>query len=242
MASTRIRTVCFDFDGTLAFMRPSHWALYAEAARAAGIVVSEEALAAQATDDAWAPWMTPLGPVHLDASKSQAAFRALRADLAGDRLRAAGVQDEARLTEAGRVAALLEEEAARYVLFDDTVPALQRLADAGIDSIIVSNHIWTLPEIVEDRGLGALVHATVTSAREGVRKPHPAIFSAALRHTSTPPEAIVMVGDSMSADVRGAEAAGMHAVFIDREGTRTVPQDVRVIRSLLEVPLEWSAL
>ena len=204
MPSTRIRTVCLDFDGTLAFMRPSHWALYAEAARAAGIEVSEDALAAQATDDAWAPWMTPLGPVHLDASKSQEAFRGLRADLAADRLRAAGVQDESRLAEAGRVAARLEEEAARYVLFDDTVPALQRLAEAGVDSLIVSNHIWTLPEIVQDRGLGALVAATVTSAREGARKPHPSIFAAALRHTSTPPGAIIMVGDSVGADVRGA--------------------------------------
>ena len=238
----RIRTVCWDFDGTLAYMRPSHWALYAEAARDAGIEVSEAALAADTTDRAWEPWMTALGPVHLDASRSQEAFRALRAGIATDRIRiAAPGADEVALQDAGARAAILEEEASRYVLFDDAMPALRRLADAGVISIIVSNHIWTLPEIVQDRGLGALVRATVTSAREGVRKPHPAIFSAALRYTSTPPEAIVMVGDSVSADVRGAEAAGMHAVFIDREGTRSVPQDVRVIRSLLEVPLEWSA-
>ena len=241
MTSTPVRAVCLDFDGTLAYMRPSHWALYAEAARAAGMEASEAALAAQATDDAWAPWMTPRGPVHLDASRSQEAFRALRAALAADRIRAAlpGAPDEALLREAGRVAALLEEEAARYILFEDTVPALQRLATAGIASIIVSNHIWTLPEIVQDRGLGSLVATTVTSARCGYRKPHPAIFDAALQLTSARPEEIVMVGDSVSADVRGAEAVGMHAVLIDREGTRSVPGDVRVVRSLLDVPLEW---
>ena len=68
---------------------------------------------------------------------------------------------------------------------------------------------------------------------------HPAIFDAALQLTSARPEEIVMVGDSVSADVRGAEAVGMHAVLIDREGTRSVPGDVRVVRSLLDVPLEW---
>ena len=240
----RIRAVCFDFDGTLAYMRPSHWALYAEAARAAGLHVSEAALAAETTDRAWEPWMTPLGVAHLEASASQEAFRALRAGLAVDRLRAAGAADEAALGEAGRRAAILEEDAARYVLFDDALPALHRLAEAGIESIIVSNHVWALPEIVDalglgGRGMGDLIAGVITSARCGYRKPHPAIFRAALRLTSARPEEIVMVGDSVSADVRGAAGVGMHAVLIDRTGTTPMPEDVRVIRSLLEVPLEW---
>lgn len=125
------------------------------------------------------------------------------------------------------------------MLFDDALPALQRLADAGIESIAVSNHIWALPEIVDTLGAGALFGGVITSARLGYRKPHPAIFAAALRLTSARADKIVMVGDSMSADVRGAEAAGMHAVLIDRAGTRELPEDVHVIRSLLDVPLEW---
>ncbi|RLT44237.1 MAG: HAD family hydrolase [Chloroflexi bacterium] len=236
----RIRAVCFDFDGTLAYMSPSHWALYAEAARGAGIDVSETALAADTTDRAWEPWMTPLGPVHLEASASQEAFRALRAGVAVDRIRAAATDaPEAALLEAGRRAAIFEEDAARYVLFDDALPALQRLADAGIESIVVSNHIWALPEIVDTLGAGALFGGVITSARLGYRKPHPAIFAEALRLTSARADEIVMVGDSVSADVRGAEAAGMHAVLIDREGTRELPDDVHVIRSLLDVPIEW---
>ncbi len=259
---TRIRTVLFDFDGTLAFMRPSHWALYAEAAREVGLDVSEEALAAETVDRAWEPWTTPLGVAHLDASASQEAFRALRADLASDRIRAAlasvegseasdldtaalhmlmrdAAMRESQLYEAGQRAAILEEEAARYVLFDDALPALARLADAGVESIVLSNHIWTLPEIVEASGMGPRFIDVLTSARLGYRKPHPEIFAAAMRLTSARPDEVVMVGDSLGADVRGAEAAGMHAVFIDRDGTRELPGDVRVIRSLLDVPLEW---
>lgn len=240
MTATRIRAVCFDFDGTLAYMSPSHWALYAEAARAAGIDVAEEALAADTTDRAWEPWMTPLGPVHVDESASQEAFRALRAGIARDRIRtASGASDEA-LHAAGIRAAILEEEAARYVLYPDALPALHRLADAGVESLVISNHVWALPEIIGQLGAGELFDGVVTSARCGYRKPHPAIFHAALRLTSAPPAEIVMVGDSVSADVRGAEAVGMRAVLIDREGTRQAPSDVHVIRSLLDVPLEWT--
>lgn len=262
---TRIRAVLFDFDGTLAYMQPSHWALYAEAARAAGLDVSEDALAAETVDRAWEPWMTPLGVAHPDASASQGAFRVLRADLASDRIRAAlgslggdeasdtppsdtvamhalmrdVAMREMQLYEAGQQAALLEEDAARYVLFDDALPALERLAAVGVESIVLSNHIWTLPEIVEALGAGEQVAGVVTSARAGYRKPHPEIFAEALRLTSASPDEIVMVGDSVSADMRGAEAAGMHAVFIDRDGTRELPDDVRRIRSLVDIPIEW---
>ena len=238
MTTTPIRTVCFDFDQTLGYMQPSHWAAYEEAARAAGIDVTAEALAAGGTEGGWARWSTPLGPVHLDESRSHESFRELRATLAIERFRAAGVPDGPALLDAGRRAALIEEESTRYVLYRDTLPALERLHDAGVTSIIVSNHIWALPEIVHAL-TGDLIAHVVTSARVGVRKPHPAIFEAALALTSTPADETLMVGDSVSADVRGAERVGMHAVLIDHSGMVSPPEDVRTIRSLLDVPLEW---
>lgn len=240
MTSTPIRAVCLDFDGTLAYMEPSHWALYAEAARRAGLEVSEDALASQAVDDAWAPWMTPLGPVHLDASRSQEAFRALRASLAADRIRAAlpaGAVDAHALDEAGRIAATLEEEAARYVLFEDTRPALERLADAGVTAIIVSNHIWTLPEIVENRGLGDLVAATVTSARNGHRKPHPAIFEEALRRAGCAADEALFVGDTLAQDIAGANAMGMRSVLIwHRDDKQPALDSVRPAHVIRRIP------
>ena len=240
MTVTPIRTVCFDFDQTLGYMQPSHWTAYEEAARAAGVDVTAEALAAGGTEGGWARWSTPLGPVHLDASRSHESFRELRAALAIERFRAAGVPDGPALIDAGRRAALIEEESTRYVLYEDTLPALRRLRDTGVTSIIVSNHIWALPEIVGAL-TGDLIAHVITSARVGVRKPHPAIFDAALALTSAPPHETLMVGDSVSADVRGGERAGMRAVLLDRTGTMSPPEDVRVIRSLLDVPLEWVA-
>ena len=235
----RIKAAFLDFDGTLGEMRPSHFAAYRAAAAECGIEVSEEALASRALDDAWARWMTPDGALHLEESVTEEAFREVRVALAIDRLRAAGAQaDEASLRRAGERVADVEGDRDWYALYEDTVPALDRLAGAGVEAIIVSNHVWRLPEIVRGLGLGAKFEGVVTSARVGARKPHPMIFEHALRLTSARAEEIVMVGDSLSADVVGGERAGLHGVYLDRRG-RAAPEGVVTIRTLLDIPLEW---
>ena len=239
--STPLRTICLDFDGTLAYMEPSHWGTYAEAARAEGIALSEAALAAPGVDRAWDRWMTPLGVAHLEASTSEAAFRAVRVEIALNRMRDGLSEtrvDAAALGAAAERAADLEAEPARYRLYDDVRPALARIAQAGARAYIVSNHLWRLPEIVSALGLGDAVAGVITSARCGYRKPHPAIYRAALDLAGTVPGETLMVGDSLSADVRGAEAAGLRAVYLDRAGGAPI-EGVRSIGLLLEVPLAW---
>ena len=244
----RIKAAFLDFDGTLGEMRPSHFAAYRSAAAEHGIVVTEEALAARELDDAWARWMTPEGALHREESRSEASFREVRVALAMDRLRAAvlhesGTQpDETALRRAGERAAEIEGDSSWYVLYDESMPALERLARAEVEAVIVSNHVWRLPEIVRGLGAGAKFEGMVTSARVGARKPHPVIFQEALRLTSARPEEIVMVGDSLSADVAGGERAGMHGVYLNRQGDprgRSAPEGVVTIRSLLDIPLEW---
>lgn len=50
----------------------------------------------------------------------------------------------------------------------------------------------------------------------GVAKPDPAIFHAALRQLGRAPADAVMLGDSWAADVLGARAAGVRAVWLNR--------------------------
>ena len=242
-SSTPLRAICLDFDGTLAYMEPSHWATYAEAARAEGIELSAAALVGTGVDGAWDRWMTRQGVAHVDASTSEAAFHAVRVEIALSRLRAGLGEtrvDGATLQRAAERAADLEAEPARYRLYADVRLALARIAAAGARAIIVSNHLWRLPEIVEALGLGDAVAGVVTSARCGYRKPHPAIYRAALDLAGTAPGETLMVGDNPSADVRGAEGAGLHAVLLDRDGAAGAPREgVRAIRSLLEIPLAW---
>ena len=77
----------------------------------------------------------------------------------------------------------------------------------------------------------------------GVAKPNPGFYRLALDEAGVRPEEALMVGDSYRADVHGAWAAGMDAVWLNRhEGMNITPDDeplptdVRQIRSLDELP------
>jgi putative hydrolase of the HAD superfamily len=66
------------------------------------------------------------------------------------------------------------------------------------------------------------IDALVVSEAVGVAKPDPAIFAHALAALSCRPDEAVMVGDSWAADIEGARAAGIRAVWFNRSG-RTAP-------------------
>ena len=227
-----IHTVCFDFQDTLAHFDGTHLGLYVQAAAEHDVEVTIEALS-EHIDDAWEHWRTPQGVDHAAASRDERTYGALRLAVHQNRFRAVGVDGRAAEAIAKRVLEL-ESDPGRYRLYDDTVPALERLAAAGAEAIVVSNHVWRLPEIVEALGIGSRLRTVLTSARVGYRKPHPAIYAEALRCAGCDPAEVLFVGDNAQADVAGPRAAGMRAVLLDREGAHA---EGDAIRSLLEVPL-----
>lgn len=64
-------------------------------------------------------------------------------------------------------------------------------------------------------------------------KPRKELFELALRSTGLRPEEGIHIGDSMSSDVRGAEALGIKALWLNRFG-KAVPEDVDSIVTLLD--------
>lgn len=238
----RMRAVFLDFQDTLARFRDGAWnsayGLYVEAAREHGIEIVPSSVVLP-TDEAWADYQTPEGPAHPAFSGSPEAFSQVRITVHGRRLARAGITGEVAAS-IGRRIDEFEGDPARYVLFEDTRPALERLRAEGATVVIVSNHVWRLNEIVEELGLGGYVDHVVNSARVGYRKPHPAIYGAALDVSGVPAEETVMVGDSVGHDVRGAERAGLHGVYLNRSGGASPSEGVRTISTLLEIPLEWA--
>lgn len=237
-----VRAVLFDFDGTLGRYRPSHLELYVQVAAAHGIDVTVEALRG-AVDAGWAPWETAYGVDHSAHSADEAAFAAIRAQLHIGRYLGAGVQAPAEALQAAADELVVAEAAAEhFALYEDTVPALERVRAAGLRSYIVSNHIWRLPEVIAALGLwradgGGLIAEVMTSARVGYRKPHPRIFEAAATMAGEAVGALLYVGDNVAHDVEGARAVGMRAVLIDRDGKHEGLAGVDIVRSLMEVAL-----
>ncbi len=235
-----IRVVCFDFQDTLARFARSHYALYVDAAAEHGVELTVDSFPG-ALDDAYAPWITPDGIDHSQASASEERYAELRGAVHRLRFEAAGVDAGATLDAViGRLIEL-EAQARHYRLHDDAVPALERLAAADVASIVASNHIWRLPEVVRALGVGGRLAGVLTSARVGYRKPHPQMFAAAVRLAGVEAGEMLFVGDNPEHDVSGPRAFGMRAVLLDRDGARGGGHGDGgrdgAIRSLLDVPL-----
>jgi FMN phosphatase YigB (HAD superfamily) len=69
----------------------------------------------------------------------------------------------------------------------------------------------------------------------GVGKPDRRIFEWALEAVSARPGEAVMVGNNLAKDVEGALAAGVGAIWVNREGA-PVPPGVLAVRDLEELP------
>jgi putative hydrolase of the HAD superfamily len=124
-------------------------------------------------------------------------------------------------------------EALAFRTFDDVLPALRDLRERGLRLVVVSNWDCSLPEWLDGAGIGPLVDGSVSSAVVGESKPAPAVFEAGLRLAGCDAAEALFVGDSVDNDVRGARAAGLRAVLIERAGDP--PPGVQAVRSLGEL-------
>jgi FMN hydrolase / 5-amino-6-(5-phospho-D-ribitylamino)uracil phosphatase len=107
-------------------------------------------------------------------------------------------------------------ESENFELYEDVLPVLGALREAGLKIGLVSNTSRDLDVFVRHHALD--VDAWVSSGVHGKVKPSPSIFKAVLELLEVEADAAVMVGDSPEDDVAGAEALGMRALLLDREG------------------------
>ena len=92
---------------------------------------------------------------------------------------------------------------------------LDSLRERGLQTGLVSNAFdpgWLLHEDLARMGLAERLDAAVFSSEVGKRKPHPAIFEAALEQLGASPGDALFVGDRRFEDVRGAKELGMTTV------------------------------
>ena len=97
------------------------------------------------------------------------------------------------------------------VLYDDVLPALERLA-ARYPLVAVSNGNAELHRV----GLDRFFAGSVSARLHGVAKPDASIFQAACTAARAAPHQVLHLGDDLSADVAGALAAGLQAGWICR--------------------------
>ncbi|HLI33232.1 MAG TPA: HAD family hydrolase [Solirubrobacteraceae bacterium] len=129
--------------------------------------------------------------------------------------------------------------ALRFRPFGEVQAALRRARAHGLKLIAVSNWDVSLPCTLERAGLAKLLDGVVCSAGVGAAKPARAPFERALALAGAEPQEALHVGDSIEADVAGAQAVGMRAALLVR--AHGAPQQqlqgaVPVIASLDQLP------
>ena len=125
-----------------------------------------------------------------------------------------------------------------FQLYDDVVPALCRLRDAGIRMAIISNWDNSLHKTLQVLALTDYFEFVLASLEEGVEKPDARLFEIALQKAGLPASDVLHVGDNPVDDWQGARGVGMRALIIDREAESR--SDVR-ITSLLQLAEDLDA-
>ncbi|GAA1344934.1 hypothetical protein GCM10009635_61820 [Actinocatenispora thailandica] len=119
--------------------------------------------------------------------------------------------------------------------------ALAEITGAGVPVAVVSQADGRIAQMLRDArmcqegdGPGVPVDAVLDSAIVGFDKPDPRLFRAALDRVRVDAAHAVHVGDTVPADVRGAQAAGIRAVHYDPYDDCDAPGDHEHLRRLHE--------
>jgi putative hydrolase of the HAD superfamily len=135
-----------------------------------------------------------------------------------------------------------------WLLEEDALLTLRTLEAGGYRLGLVSNagDNQDAFQLVERFQIEPFFDFILTSAACSYRKPHPRIFELALAHWSIFPGEIAMVGDSLEADIFGAQKLGIYAVWITRRVSKSPArqkiQPDAELQTLHELPALFSRL
>jgi len=130
-----------------------------------------------------------------------------------------------------------------WILEDDAIPTLEILKEKGYSLGIVSNagDDTDVQQLAQGFGITKYFDFILTSAACSYRKPHPRIYELALSNWYCLPSEAVMIGDNLDADVQGAQDAGLYGVWLSRRADPKTKKQERVrpdasLSSLSEFP------
>jgi HAD superfamily hydrolase (TIGR01509 family) len=144
---------------------------------------------------------------------------------------AAGVNADPHMVQAAAMAYRNAYIAARRAMAGAAVllPLVKARAKVGVVS---NNLLDEQREKLRQCALDPFVDTLVVSEEIGISKPDPEIFRIALARLECAPGDAVMVGDSWGADVVGARAAGIRAIWFNRHAAPAPEAGIEEIRAL----------
>lgn len=109
----------------------------------------------------------------------------------------------------------IEELASFNHLFPHTMDVLDYLSPRYKLHIITNGFQEVQRRKMKSSGILKYFDQIIDSEMAGVKKPNPFIFQLALDKAETSPEKSIMIGDSIEADILGAQAMGFHTLHFN---------------------------
>jgi HAD superfamily hydrolase (TIGR01549 family) len=126
----------------------------------------------------------------------------------------------------------LYTELSTIQLFDDALPAISALRQAGLKVGVCSN--LATPYAIPVRLLLPDLDSYSWSFEVGAVKPDPRIYEHALSALGVEAGRTLFVGDTPEADVHGPQRVGMHAFLLDRGGEHPAVLSIRTLSQLVD--------
>lgn len=124
--------------------------------------------------------------------------------------------------------------------YDDVMPFLQGLADVHPrPSVAVVTNGDEEQQHAKLTAIGLSELPLFASSSMGARKPDPRVFHHVCAALEVSPDAAWFIGDNLEVDARGASAAGLCGIWLNRDGSTDQQAEPPRASSLIEV-LEWA--
>ena len=207
-----VRAVFFDLYGTLATFHPPREVIQANAAAEFGMALTAEGVdRGYHLADQFMSSQNATAPVRNMSPAEQGHFFAKFEQLVLE-----GAGHSVDLETAAAIWKRVRTQRYKLALFEDVVPALDRIRNSSLLAGLISNVNSSGRALADSMGLTGHIDFAITSGDAGAEKPHPAIFHAALSRADVRPAEAVHVGDQIESDIDGALAAGIAPILMDR--------------------------
>jgi putative hydrolase of the HAD superfamily len=112
--------------------------------------------------------------------------------------------------------AMFEVSEGHWILMQDAHEVLRELRAGSFRLGVISNASDTddVNRLIDAAGLREYFDPILISAEFGWRKPDPSLFRAILQAWSMRPDEVVMVGDTLSHDILGAQKVGLRHIWL----------------------------
>ena len=118
--------------------------------------------------------------------------------------------------------------------FPETIQLLEDLKKDGYKLCLISNTPSNIVSVLEKFDMSKYFDAEILSCNVGLLKTDTKMFDLALKELKLKKEEVVMVGDSLHTDIKGAEDAGIMPILVDRRDGREYKNKVTSLEQVKE--------